>query len=306
MSRKKNRTYPFVRTVFSVVRFLILSITLAVIFHIVFAFVVSTDTEKILHKENRMYSRHYADLKRKYEMVEKEIAYLESRDNSIYKSIFHTDSPEKGLIPKDEFLSGVDTIPDSEVVRYAEEKLEELEKKAFRTEANLRRVNEIISEKGRRLPPLTLPLKNFTYAQTGASVGEKMNPFLKVKTIHTGLDFLAPQGDPVIAAADGVVSQVTRSGKGHGKTVEITHADGYVTVYAHLSEIFVARGQSVRRGTKIATVGFSGQSYVPHLHYEVWRDTVCVNPLDHLFASLSPQEYVAVAYISDNTGQSMD
>ena len=306
MRQIRQVTHSLGHRIFSIVRFLMLTVTLAVIFYVAFALVVSTDTERVLHKENRMYARHYADLQRKYQMVEDEIAILEARDNEIYQAIFHTGAPDKGLIPRDEFLAGVDTVPDSYVVKYASKKLKTLEQRAGRTEENLRKMNEIISQKGVKLPPLSLPLARFSYAQTGASVGEKMNPFFNVKSMHTGLDIIAPQGDPVLAAADGVVSDVIHSGKGQGRTVEITHPNGYKTRYAHLSEIFVSRGQTVRRGTRIATVGFSGQAFVPHLHYEVLRDTTYVDPLNYLFASLSPQEYVAVEYISENTGQSMD
>ena len=149
-------------------------------------------------------------------------------------------------------------------------------------------------------------LRDFSFAQTGASTGERINPFYKVKIMHNGLDLIAPAGDPVYAAADGVVSSVTRSRKGLGNVVSIDHGNGYVTRYAHLADMEVVKGRKVKKGTRIGYVGVSGNSFAPHLHYEVIRDTVVVDPVNHFFASVTPDEYVNMLIMSASTGQSMD
>ena len=97
------------------------------------------------------------------------------------------------------------------------------------------------------LPPMTLPLEKVSPAQTGASTGMKLSPFLKVRTRHTGLDLLSPQGERVLATADGTVTAVVHSVKGAGNVVEITHDSGYRTRYAHLGAISVSKGQRVKR-----------------------------------------------------------
>jgi len=149
-------------------------------------------------------------------------------------------------------------------------------------------------------------VEEFSYAQTGASVGQKISPFTRVETQHNGLDLIAGEGEPVYATADGTVSSVTRSGKGLGNVVEIDHGNGYVTRYAHLADILVSKGQKVSRGKRIASVGISGNSFAPHLHYEVIKDGVPANPVDYMFSDLGPGEYVNVSYMSTSTGQSMD
>jgi murein DD-endopeptidase MepM/ murein hydrolase activator NlpD len=150
------------------------------------------------------------------------------------------------------------------------------------------------------------PLNEFTFAQTGASVGDKINPFYKVPIRHDGLDLVSHSGEPVCVAADGVVTDVIKSRKGLGNVVVVSHKGGYVTRYAHLADIEVKKGRSLKKGDRIGYVGVSGNSFAPHLHYEVLRDTLVMDPVNYMFASLDPEEYVNVMILAVTTGQSLD
>jgi murein DD-endopeptidase MepM/ murein hydrolase activator NlpD len=205
-----------------------------------------------------------------------------------------------------DFLAGLDSIPDNDIVDYAARKIAFLESCSNIVEANFRQVMAVISDSGFVMPPMTNPLENFSFAQTGASVGNKINPFYKVGMQHNGLDMIAPSGEPVYASADGVVKEIVRSRKGLGNVVVIDHENGYFTRYAHLSDVETARGRKVRKGSKIGHVGVSGNSFAPHLHYEVLRDTVALDPVNHMFASVTPEEYLNMMIMSVSTGQSMD
>ena len=88
--------------------------------------------------------------------------------------------------------------------------------------------------------------------------------------------------------------------------MEIDHGNGYVTRYAHLADIEVRKGRRLKRGDRIGYVGVSGNSFAPHLHYEVLRDTLVMDPVNHMFASVTPEEYVNMLVMSVSTGQSMD
>ena len=123
---------------------------------------------------------------------------------------------------------------------------------------------------------------------------------------HDGIDFLVPTGTTVKATADGTVTSVQKSGKGAGNCVTIRHAGGYETRYLHLSQVKVSAGQSVRKGKAIGTSGMSGNAFAPHLHYEVILDGKAMDPVNYLFASVSPEEYSNMLYMSVNTRQSMD
>jgi murein DD-endopeptidase MepM/ murein hydrolase activator NlpD len=177
---------------------------------------------------------------------------------------------------------------------------------AAKVEADFMRIAELLQDSAFVMPPMCNPLGDFTFAQTGASVGEKINPFYKVPIHHNGLDLVAHSGEPVYATADGVVINVIKSRKGLGNVVEISHEGGYVTRYAHLADIEVKKGRKVAKGSRIGYVGVSGNSFAPHLHYEVIRDTLVMDPVNHLFGSLDPEEYVNVMIMAATTGQSLD
>lgn len=94
---------------------------------------------------------------------------------------------------------------------------------------------------------------------------------------HQGLDLTAPQGTPVVATADGRVTFAGRSGS-YGRLVVVDHGGGWETRYAHLHRIAVDAGDRIRRGGRLGTVGHSGNASGDHLHYEVRRNGVPVDP----------------------------
>jgi murein DD-endopeptidase MepM/ murein hydrolase activator NlpD len=111
--------------------------------------------------------------------------------------------------------------------------------------------------------------------------GMRVDPFTNTLARHEGLDFTAMHGTPILATADGTV---TRSGweDTYGNIVEVTHAEGFMTRYAHISKRHVTEGQRVKRGQHIADVGSTGRSTGPHLHYEVFRHGHVMNPVQVL------------------------
>ncbi|AXS40833.1 M23 family metallopeptidase [Breoghania sp. L-A4] len=112
--------------------------------------------------------------------------------------------------------------------------------------------------------PLTQPVPR---APTTSRYGQRMDPFLGRAAMHTGIDFKAEYGSAVRATAAGTVVSAGRNG-GYGLMVEIDHGNGLTTRYAHLSRIRVAKGTSVQAGKIVGSVGSSGRSTGPHLHYE--------------------------------------
>ena len=289
-----------------VVKYALLSVLLAAVYYLIFASFVSTDTEKRLRKENRLYEKMYPEMLEQSALVSDVIESLEIRDAVIYKNVFYASAPSLDPLSGTDFFSGSDTIPDRNILKYTAKKADALLDVTGRVEAALQEVAALYAQDGAVLPPLSLPLQDVTFVQVGASLGDKMNPFYKVNARHNGLDIIASQGDPVLASAKGRVTGVTRSFKGEGNVVEITHAGGFVTRYSHLGDILVSQGQTVPVGKKIATVGISGNSFVPHLHFEVIKDGVYQDPVHYFFASVTPAGYANMLFMSVNTGQSMD
>ncbi len=301
--KKKTSVWAVIRRI---LMFFVASVSMAILYYVIFALIFSTDEEKKLKQENRMYAREYPELERKERMLDDVLEGLRVRDDAIYEEIFHSAAPDVEPLTAVDFLAGYDSTPDEDIVLYSATKLDRVSASADRVEANFKKIEELLEDKDYVLPPMTNPLRNYSFAQTGASVGSRINPFYKVPVQHDGLDMIAPSGEPVYAVADGVVKDVKRSRKGLGNVVEIDHGNGYLTRYAHLADIEVRKGRKLTRGTRIGYVGVSGNSFAPHLHYEVLRDTVVLDPVNHMFASVTPEEYVNMLVMSVTTGQSMD
>ena len=231
---------------------------------------------------------------------------LEVRDDALYRRIFETEAPSVDAVTAADVISVSDSLSESFYLSYSASKSESLRMMAENVEENFREIYRLMAARKDSIPPLTLPLEEMSYVQTGASVGLKHNPLYKVDIQHGGIDLIAPQGSVVRASADGVVRSVTRSNKGLGNIVEIDHKNGYTTRYALLGDISVPQGRSVKRGQKIGTVGISSTTFAPHLHYEVLRGGKVLDPVNFLFASVDPDEYAKMLYMSVSTRQSMD
>lgn len=124
---------------------------------------------------------------------------------------------------------------------------------------------------GKGTGALDWPLRGVLYARFGK----------KGKDPHDGIDLAAPAGQPVKTAAAGAVLFAGEQ-KGYGLIVIVEHDDGLITLYAHNRDLRVKTGQKVRPGQVVATVGDSGKTSGPHLHFEVRREGVPVDPLDFL------------------------
>ncbi|MFZ1741782.1 MAG: M23 family metallopeptidase [Pontixanthobacter sp.] len=110
-----------------------------------------------------------------------------------------------------------------------------------------------------------------------SSYGYRRDPFTGAGAMHSGLDFRGPIGAPIYAAAKGRVSFVGRK-SGYGNVVEVSHGNGMLTRYAHMSKFAARVGQDVAAGDVIGAIGSTGRSTGPHLHFEVRINDRAVNP----------------------------
>lgn len=115
-------------------------------------------------------------------------------------------------------------------------------------------------------------------ARMTSKFGMRFHPLLNYSRMHQGVDFGAPHGAPIYAAASGTVEFAAPHG-GHGNYVRLRHNGSLQTAYAHMSRFAVRRGQQVKQGDVIGYVGSTGISTGPHLHYEVWLRGKAVNPI---------------------------
>jgi murein DD-endopeptidase MepM/ murein hydrolase activator NlpD len=123
------------------------------------------------------------------------------------------------------------------------------------------------------LPTFRWPVRGKVITSYGAKTNGKSND---------GINLAVPEGTPVKAAEDGVVAYSGNELKGYGNLVLVRHANGYVTAYAHASELLVKRGDNIKRGQVIAKSGQSGEVASPQLHFEIRKGSTPVDPLQFL------------------------
>ncbi len=133
-----------------------------------------------------------------------------------------------------------------------------------------------VSLKNMEEPPIIFPLKGeFPIV---ATFGQRRHPVKKDIRFHKGIDIKAPLGTLVVAASDGKIKMVKDQETGYGKHIIIEHDDSFTTLYGHLSEILVEENQEIKSGEVIGKIGTSGASVLPHLHFEIRKENVNLNP----------------------------
>ena len=138
--------------------------------------------------------------------------------------------------------------------------------------------------------PISSPLKTKDIERISDWYGHRtVHPVLKVPSNHKGIDISALAGTLVQATANGVVVESKFSRWGYGNRITVYHKTGYSTTYTHLKDINVKVGDKVRVGNTIGTVGNTGRSTGPHLHYEIRKDGKAIDPLTLYFEENDPQ-----------------
>lgn len=308
--RFDKKKFSIWRALLVVGKYVFFSLLVAVIYYAIFSIFFSTDREKQLIAERDYMEREYVRMKEQIEIVESVIEGLEARDRQIYNDIFHSAPPT--------YMTGRDTGRLDLGTIYEEDENDliwNVNIRGSRLESISGRINNSIEIINHRLStedldwktiPSIIPVRDFSIARTGASVGNKFSPFYKTLREHTGFDILSPVGTEVLAAASGTVTLVSRQTTAWGRRIEITHSGGIVTTYSHLQEIMVKKGQKVQQSEVIGRVGNSGTSFAPHLHYEVIVNDNYVDPINYFFADITPSAYQEMMMIALSTEQSMD
>jgi murein DD-endopeptidase MepM/ murein hydrolase activator NlpD len=166
--------------------------------------------------------------------------------------------------------------------------LQHLEEKIASREEQLGLLEDLImhSKLDQTLHPAGRPIKK---GWISSYFGMRNDPFTGKRTMHKGMDFAGKEGSEVVAVAAGVVTWVGDK-YGYGQLVEINHGKGYVTRYGHNKKALVEIGDRVKQGQVIATMGSSGRSTGPHVHFEVLLNDRVVNPSKYVRAKRSKDQ----------------
>ncbi len=268
--------------------------------------------------DEKMYKREYSQLLLQYNNLNKEIlnlngelSQLKDRDGKIYRSILGAkplsdEIWEAGFGGSDKYKN-LEQYKDAQILIETNKKLDKLknqikiQKQSYSEILGMARENE---NKMRSIPAIQ-PIANDDLKRFASGWGPRIHPIYNIEKFHYGIDFTADEGTEVYATGDGKVEDARKS-QTYGNVITLSHGHGIKTLYAHLSEFKVKRGQKVKRGEVIGYVGNTGLSAGPHLHYEVMLKGKKVNPINYFFNDLSPDEYNTMIKLSANAKRSLD
>ncbi|HAE13760.1 MAG: M23 family metallopeptidase [Chitinophagales bacterium] len=237
---------------------------------------------------------------------------LQYRDDNIYRTIFEADPVSRNErlvgIGGSERFGRMSNLDNAELVKSTALKLELIKRRMVVQSKSYDELSDMVRDKEKLLAhtPAIQPVSNKDLERISSGFGYRIHPVYKFAKMHEGLDFTAPRGTDVFATADGVVETANISSRGYGNEIVINHGYGYKSRYAHLNGFAVKQGQKVKRGELIGYVGNTGLSTAPHLHYEVEKDGIKVNPINFFYNDLTPEQYLRVIDLANQYNQSYD
>ena len=288
-------------------------VVLGVVIVVVVMQMMESPSERAMKRELAQFRRQSKLLNDRVERAEKVLENLEERDDALYRTIFSSEP-----VSAAERYSGIggveryaeyDGLENGELLKRTAKKVDDLTKRLYVESKSLDEIYEMARTKNERMSsmPAIMPIaKNLCKVVSG--YGMRFHPILKHHRLHSGIDMTARQGTPIYATGDGVVMVAGRNPEGlsgYGMVVIINHGFGFQTLYAHMNSATVRRGQHVKRGEQIGTVGSSGMSTGSHLHYEVILNGKKVDPVYYFFNDLTPEEYEEVLEQARQENQSM-
>lgn len=211
------------------------------------------------------------------------VAEVEAQEQQLQKEYDEIETMQNELIEKQETVETLISEKDSEIDEMSEE-LQELKEAVATAERKQReRASSYSNSAGASVVSgngmFTHPCPGYT--RISSYFGWREQPLPGASTNHKGMDFAAPTGTPIYAAAAGTVTSAGYSGNA-GNLIIINHGNGLQTYYMHCHKIYVRAGQTVSKGQNIAIVGTTGNSTGPHLHFQVMSGGTPVNPQNYL------------------------
>ena len=274
--------------------------------------VFQSPADRARDREIAFLERQLEEMRDEVGMMEKAMEDMSERDDAVYRTLLgvqpvpeHLRNPGIGGVDRNANVRG--HVHSGEVAEL-KDRIAALQRKMVAQSKSLDEVTAMALEYEDRLEsiPAIQPIRNDDLNRMAGGWGYRIHPIYKVRKFHYGMDFSAPEGTEIFATGDGVVVKVKRLYNGYGRHVVIRHGFGYETLYAHMSKSLVRKGDRVKRGQVIGLVGSTGTSTSSHLHYEVHKDGVKVNPAHYYFNDLTPAEYEAMLEASEGETQSLD
>ena len=293
--------------------FFVLSLILSVGLVYLYGMVDDLPHVKQLRKENQELLTYYELLSSDLETSNQMLQVLRDREDNIYRTIFEAEP-----LPQTIWEGGVGGVERYKDILDNETEREDLILKTFQKIDKLKRqlyiqtksyddITNMAINKAEMLAsiPSIRPVALNEKTRLVSGFGRRFHPILKKYRPHQGLDFSADPGTPIYASGDGSIKTAGRLGT-LGNAVVIDHGYGYRTRYGHMLEVAVKKGQTVKRGDLIGYVGNTGLSRGPHLHYEVWKDDIAVDPVYYIYENVTEEEFHELIETASQENPSFD
>ena len=260
----------------------------------------------LLKKQSKELNHLIEYLNYQFDSISNVLSESHFKNDNLYRTILEIDS-----IPKSIRDAGVGGSKESEKVENRNkaglilviaQKIDKLYRQMNMQTESYDYLQDKADEKNKRIEciPSILPLSVGDLTFISSYFGARIDPFFNHQKPHFGLDFVAPIGTKIYSTGDGIVTLSKFSRKGYGNEIIIDHSFGYSTRYAHLDEIFIKEGEKVKRGQLIGTLGNTGRSTGPHLHYEIQYNKKPINPIYYYADEISSEEYERMLNISNS------
>lgn len=267
--------------------------------------------ERVLRSQNEHLKMSMEALDRRADEAIAVIGDIAARDDNFYRVVMQAEplgaARRYAGLERRRNYEHTDSLADDKLVAELTDKLDMLDQMVATQSRSfdfLRSQASTLRERSSHIPAIQ-PVSEKNLRAMASGYGYRRDPIYGTAKFHEGMDFSAPVGTPVYATGD---ARVQSAGwhSGYGNLIELDHGYHYLTRYAHLSEILVRPGQTVRRGDLIGRVGNTGKSTGPHLHYEVRLNGVAQNPVHYYYYDLTPQQYDEMIRRAENAGHVMD
>jgi murein DD-endopeptidase MepM/ murein hydrolase activator NlpD len=276
-------------------------------------FIIDSEKEIALRRENSALQANQAILTGQLANIDHSLSTLEEKDQALHLKFFGTPL-EKNLKPHNGVASRKILRGDALAFRSTIDQLSQkseglLHQSGITTSYFSDKLSMDLKDAERIYAMPTLPpIAALTADNLVSGFGMRINPFHKGMYEHPGVDLAAPRGTPVVASATGIVVDMKKSDlqAGYGNFIDIDHGHGFVTRYAHLETISVRLGQRIKKGSMIGSVGRTGGSVAPHLHFEVLRKGKPVDPVLFMIEGVTSHDYEVLKATSHKQNQSLD
>ena len=286
-------------------------VTGILIFAITFRY-IDSPKEKLLRQQNDDLKQNYKVMEERIKQLQLQMDEIANRDNYVYRSIFESnpipDSARVKEMEKKKEVQLVQSMGETELVNSMAAQLNNLSLRMAYQVKSFGAIENMVKNKEKLLAaiPSIQPISNRTLNRVASGYGYRIDPVYKDRRLHAGLDFTAPVGTPIYAAADGVVKDAGFNTGGYGNRVVVNHGFGYETLYAHMVRIKARVGTKVKRGEVIGYVGSTGKSTGPHLHYEVHKNGIQLDPIYFFYNDLTPAQFDRILKLAAASNQSFD